>query len=244
MKTKNNTQTKSTLAALAGLALAAGSAHAGTWASYAWNDDADLLLSSSTTYTHAIDFANGTTGTEVVANINGVSFTQYEFGGWVSGAKAGTDLTSGNGWSMTNNWGFNGSFGAGPAGTESAKLTEGFILPPNTVTGEWTLTLSGLSANTDYIFTLFSPMYDAGPRTATLDGLDDGVGVNVRSQTEDNTQVQYAYNTGAGTTFDLVVADSAAAYGFPAFTNEVVPEPSTTALLGLGGVALVLRRRK
>ncbi len=52
----------------------------------------------------------------------------------------------------------------------------------------------------------------------------------------------YSHNNGALDTLDE--AAQAAALG-GAFSNfNVVPEPSSTALLGLGGLALILRRRK
>ncbi|BDS06841.1 hypothetical protein NT6N_18810 [Oceaniferula spumae] len=50
----------------------------------------------------------------------------------------------------------------------------------------------------------------------------------------------------AGTEIQGIVIDTAsAADAYAIFANvEAVPEPSTTALLGLGGLAMVLRRRK
>lgn len=45
-----------------------------------------------------------------------------------------------------------------------------------------------------------------------------------------NTQITFAVTSGA--------------IGIEGMTLEVVPEPSSTALLGLGGLALILRRRK
>ena len=52
--------------------------------------------------------------------------------------------------------------------------------------------------------------------------------------------------TGEDLVVDFEVANTdGATWHLYAMTNEVaVPEPSTTALLGLGGLALILRRRK
>ena len=229
----------------AALALTAGSANAGLWASTPWADDADLTayLSGSATYTHAIDFEGGTEGTQLAATIAGVSFTQYESTNWSNVARNGTDLGTGNAWSYTQtNQAWQGSAPSGPSGTESAKLSTGLI-GANAGQTE-TLTLSGLSANTDYVFTLFNAKWDANVRTASLDGLDDGAG-NARVTDPDNTFVSYAYNTGASTSFSMDITGTGSfEYATYAFVNEVVPEPSTTALLGLGGLALILRRRK
>ena len=243
---KINQQTKSTLAALAGLALAAGSANASVWASASWADDADLTayLSGSATYTHAIDFEGGTEGTQLAATIAGVSFTQYESTNWSNVARNGTDLGTTNAGSYTQtDQAWQGNAASGPTGTESDKLSTGILGAASGQTE--TLTLDGLAANTDYVFTLFNAQWDANVRTASLDGLDDGVG-NARVTNPDNTFVSYAYNTGASTSFSMNITGSGTfEYHVYAFTNTVaVPEPSTTALLGLGGLALILRRRK
>lgn len=217
--------TKLLAVAVAAVALA-GTAQAGTWTNIPWASDADLLINPNKTYTHAIEIAPGTTGNQVLTTINGVSFTQYETAAWVYIAHSGTDLITSKGWSVAAGcYGYTGAFSKGPAGTESAKLQVGMLISATGGAAGFTLTLSGLTPNTDYIFTLFSPMFNSQTRTAYLDGLDDGVG-NVHTQTEDNTQLQYTYNTGAGTTFALNLTEPLPGYyNIPAFTNEEVGGP-------------------
>ncbi len=236
---KINQQLKTTMSLATAIALTTGATQAGVWASSPWSNDTDLTnyLSSSATYTHAVDLAGGTEGNESAVTIASTGFTQYEFTNWSNVARNGT------GWSYTQtDQAYGGSAGSGPSGTESDKLSTGFL---GAAAGQTeTLSLSGLSANTDYVFTLFNAKWDNNSRTASLDGLDDGAG-NARVTDPDNTFVSYAYNTGAGTTFSMDITGTGSfEYATYAFTNAVVPEPSTTALLGLGGLALILRRRK
>jgi hypothetical protein len=110
------------------------------------------------------------------------------------------------------------------------------------------LVLSGLTANTDYIFTFYSPPLEGGgTRKIVLDGADDGVGNDFTAQQGSGGSfqiVRYRYNSGASTTFTMNGVSGAG--GIYAFTNElVVPEPGTVALLAAGAVPLLaLRRRK
>ena len=201
---------KTTALLTAALALTATSAQAGVWSDSTWADDTDLnnFLSGVGTLTHAIDMEGGTEGTQSSATIAGVSFTQYEFTNWNNVARNGTDLGTGNAWSYTQtNQAWQGSAFNGPSGTESAKLSTGILGAASGQTE--TLTLSGLSANTDYVFTLYNAQWDANTRTASLDGLDDGVG-NARVTDPDNTFVSYAYNTGASTSFSMNLTGSGA----------------------------------
>jgi hypothetical protein len=197
----------------------------GIWSASPWVDDSSLPLSASTTYTHAIDIQPGTEGTLAATTIGDVNFTQYGAGSFDTSSKSGTDLASGKAWSATAVTGdifsHDENFTAtAPSGTDSDILTNGAFLV--TDGGSYDLTLSGLSANTDYIFTVYGAMYDAGPRSANLDGLDDGVGTNVLSLTEDNTLRSYAYNTGGSTTFTMRFTGTGSNWNLPAFTNELV----------------------
>ncbi len=249
-------KTTMSLAAAMGT-LAAGSAHAGLWASSTWTDDSDLPLSSSLTYTHAIDFAEGTPENDQAATtIAGVSFTEeyVSDGGFNnSNSFSGTHIPTANAWTLTYTiTSGNGAFGwkaaaaSGPSGTESTTLSTALTGHGGTAThtADYSLVLSGLTTNTDYIFTFYNANFDFGgtTRQVILDGADDGVGNTQTAVSTSNDIYRYAYNTGASTTFTLNGASTGSAIS--AFTNEAVPEPSTTALLGLGGLALILRRRK
>ena len=111
--------------------------------------------------------------------------------------------------------------------------------------------LNGLTANTDYIFYYFNPTFGPAGRTGTLSSsFDDFANTEDTSASFDqnatSTVVSYTYNTGSNTSLYIRANSTGASdlhtYGF--YNAVAVPEPSTTALLGLGGLALILRRRK
>ena len=75
--------------------------------------------------------------------------------------------------------------------------------------------------------------YSEGSNVDVLGGLTNGAHtLTVRYESD------FSFDTGSGTH-----QENAEGANFTA-TFTVVPEPSTTALLGLGGLALILRRRK
>jgi hypothetical protein len=206
MKTKNNNQTKSTLAALAGLALAAGSAHAATiipivngdfaadnggdWTVVpSWNEGAN-----SWTYTPA--------GNQLLYLNQGGKVDQDLSHNWTSGDTFTLSLTG-----QDPNWG-----GVGEAFSVQLRQTDGTVL--------WdsgSIVVDGLIAG--QVFSWLS--IDA----STFAGVD------VLENSQLNIQIQGA---AGGSVF---VDDVSLSF-------DTVPEPTTTALLGLGGLALILRRRK
>jgi hypothetical protein len=262
------------LAIITAAALAASSASAGTWSTSNWVNDASLTLTNSKTYTHAIDFAAGSPlDGQGTTNINGVLFTtefvstgsgsgfanHSELAYTYSGTYTPITTTITNSWSLlyTNRsdgffFGYSGAAGFGPSGTESTKLKTAITGHGSqyTSTADWTLTLSGLQPNTDYLFTFYSAVWDTGgTRYVDLDGQDDGTGNIFRVQQGSggtNLQVQYTYNTGAGTTFELK-GNSKGSMVY-AFSNEllVIPEPSALTLVGFGlfGAWVLGRRRR
>ena len=65
------------------------------------------------------------------------------------------------------------------------------------------------------------------PNPATLSFVSNGT---------DNIHIRFTNTSGNASNNDFVVING--------FEVEAVPEPSSAALLGLGGLALILRRRK
>jgi len=99
--------------------------------------------------------------------------------------------------------------------------------------------LTGLAANGTYNITFFEGT-DPGGAVSTIGGV---LGTADAERDYDFTGVT-ADGTGkiTGTWNDTPDVANRASWGGMQF--ELVPEPSTTALLGLGGLALILRRRK
>ncbi|BDS06612.1 hypothetical protein NT6N_16520 [Oceaniferula spumae] len=104
-----------------------------------------------------------------------------------------------------------------------------------------TFSLSGLAANTEHTFTFTLGKNETAVRGVTYSatGVSDLVLGNGGAQSGTLTLT----SDGSG-----VITGTATATGlegnWAALTIESVPEPSSTALLGLGGLALILLRRK
>ncbi|MDG0993874.1 MAG: PEP-CTERM sorting domain-containing protein [Akkermansiaceae bacterium] len=227
MKTKNNTHTKSTLAALAGLALAAGAAHAATpitilnagfdlaadgsagppahngTAVYGWNQ-------SGVAGAERTDTASGPTGDtdpELYFYLGG-SIDQTVSSAWTSGDTFTLGMIAHNA-----TWGTTGVMRVQLrlASDDTVLWDSGAVDVSGTVSG-------GAYTGTGHIY---SWDIEASTFTAGTDG--DDLNIRIAHEGALNT---YPYIDDVSLSFDAV------------------PEPSTTALFGLGGLALILRRRK
>ena len=81
-----------------------------------------------------------------------------------------------------------------------------------------------------------------------LGDFESGIETNGYAQTGSDFGMVYTYEfTATDDAFTVLLARQGSSNEnsiLGAVTLEQVPEPSTTALLGLGGLALILRRRK
>ncbi|MGB0993369.1 MAG: PEP-CTERM sorting domain-containing protein [Akkermansiaceae bacterium] len=100
-----------------------------------------------------------------------------------------------------------------------------------------TWTVTGLAANTDHTFT-FTP----GETTAR--GVDFASGASSVSMLGGGGDVILTLTSDGSGQITGTATGTGNEGNWAALTIESVPEPSSTALLGLGGLALILRRRK
>lgn len=112
-----------------------------------------------------------------------------------------------------------------------------------------------LLINTDYKFEVYFSDNNTG-RTAIASYSIGGATAITETVTQSNnlTRFEVSFNSGLSTTFDWDILNPdagnsgsghAKVSAFALYGDVAsVPEPSSTALLGLGGLALILRRRK
>ncbi|MFD2158829.1 PEP-CTERM sorting domain-containing protein [Rubritalea tangerina] len=161
----------------------------------------------------------------------------------------GATTTADVSWATTNVWGDGTANTDADAGVGNARIARGY--KDDVGDGaDFTVTNIGYATYTAVLY--FST--DAGGGTYgnfTVNG--------VGPQTSTGTKEQYGTNpiwddtnslVITGLTGDLVVdgtrdgANRATIAGFQIIDTTAIPEPTSTALLGLGGMALILRRRK
>ena len=113
-----------------------------------------------------------------------------------------------------------------------------------------TVTLSGLANNTDYVITIYAYAGgNSGLAAGWYVGANDGTPDHTWSQTAqpwDEDVAKFDLNaTSSGSGVILLSIDNTSKTSrINGLEISAVPEPTTTALLGLGGLALILRRRK
>jgi hypothetical protein len=214
-----------------------------------FTDDASTGISTDNIYTHTI-------GGGQAATVNGVSFdllntstTPANFTWTETNSNGKNQVTNNN-----NDW---DPANGGVTGPGIDNLLDSFTFA-NGLNSSQTFTLSGLTIGDTYDTRLYIRKWADGS-TRTID-FDFTNGAEVTSTTIDeddpttqgypNTDYAYYLNyrfTAQATTLTIDAApESGSSSGFHlyALTNQFVPEPSSTALLGLGLSSLLLRRKR
>lgn len=187
--------------------------------------DSSTGISTSPTYTHLVD-VNKDSDTAV---INGVTFDN---------TLANYTLTGPNR-NFTN---YNS-----PADNASGLevLLQNFRYTSGTGPATSELILSGLTPGVQYKLRLYIGGYGGNNQTYNF---DDGAGFsfpNVSRGLNGTGSIDYTYTLGTGDT-DLevnITRQASGSFHFYGFSNEVVPEPTSLALLSIGGLLIARRRR-
>lgn len=217
-------------------------------------NNADSGISSANTYTHKIDFASSAPTTATV--VNGVTF---DFFGATSDGTL--NLAYNGGGDLANNGSVSSSY---TISETVVGLFQGFLHQNGSNAGlgkTQTMSLSGLTVGVQYDLRIYAGRWSTGvDRSSTFTFDPDGPGAisdTTVSINEDNPTalglvagdayyINYRYTAVAGQNLVITTTinnTAGASWHYYALTNQVVPEPGSLVLLGLGGLLLLRRRR-
>jgi hypothetical protein len=221
------------------LVTARGAAAAGTFAVSVITGDADSGISTTRTYTHAVDFIGFNPELETGTTINGVAF-------YIGGATGPNySLVAPVSWGMTGQNALqNHSVPSGPDTLHD--LLQDFL--HNSHSGlDQTLTLTGLTPGTAYATTFYNSGYSVilDDRVVTVTASDGGTITFDQNFTGEGMPSILRYEFVADAPSMTYVFDAADRNTFHhyGFTNEIIPEPATAALLGVAALGALRRRR-
>lgn len=234
-------------------ALLAASAHAAI-TFVAISNDADSGISTANTYTHTLDFGQGTPG----ALINGVQFNAYNLAasGTLNFSRTATTGTLAD---------HVGNVPSGISGALTDLMRDMYFNNTNTPGGTTTWTIAGLTAGVTYDTRIYTRQWSASTNQRVSSFVFDPDGAGPLSETtgainqDDATTVGFAAENqpyyinyrftaveGQNLTITLTQANNNNSWHLYGLTNQVVPavpEPMSAVLLGMGALGLLARRR-
>jgi hypothetical protein len=251
MKLRKQIQTTMSLAAAMGtLGLLAAPLQAASIATTGFNYD--WILASSETYATENAAESPPVDHMWYAADSGVSTTTYP--GWDS---TGAQTVDGKDFQLQSYTANNVLYKGTTYGTNGGDLT--LVTPGsfseisvlggdfNTGTGGTSMTINFGDASDSGVIAIDFPAWAAA--TSGAGDFDAGITANGTTSAFDGTVGIVTYDLAANgfdgkTVESITFTSDADGYGVFGLSGVAVPEPSTTALLGLGGFALILRRRK